>query len=197
LLRAEVFKLVNQLRVLVANERQDRLADVVAVVAGMGHEVLAPQIEVSEVGPVTAREQPDVAFVGLGESSEHALELIEQIVHEAACPVVALLHAPDPEFVLEAAKRGVFAYITDGDPQEWQNSIEIVLRRFAEYRDLEGAFKRRAITERAKGILMERHGIDEERAFQMLREHARRTQTRLVDTAQSIVDGHLLLPKRP
>jgi response regulator NasT len=42
---------------------------------------------------------------------------------------------------------------------------------------------------------MERHAIDEERAFQMLRGHARRTQTRLVDTAQSIVDGHLLLPK--
>lgn len=188
-------ELLNKLRVLVANERHDRLADVVAIVAGMGHEVLAPQIEVSEVGAVTARERPDVAFVGLGESSDHALELIEQIVHEAACPVVALLHAPDPAFVVEAAERGVFAYITDGDPQEWQNSIEIVLRRFAEYRDLEGAFKRRSTTERAKGILMERHGIDEERAFQMLRQHARQTQTKLVDTAQSIVDGHLLLPK--
>jgi response regulator NasT len=44
---------------------------------------------------------------------------------------------------------------------------------------------------------MERHAIDEERAFAMLRDHARRTQTRLVDTAQSIVDGHLLLPERP
>jgi len=186
---------VNKLRVLVANERQDRLADVVAVVVGLGHEVLAPQIDVSEVGPVTARELPDVAFVGLGESSEHALQLIEQIVHEAACPVVALLHAPDAGFVLEAAKRGVFAYITDDEPQEWQNSIEIVLRRFADYRDLEGAFKRRAITERAKGVLMERYAIDEERAFKMLRDHARRTQTRLVDTAQSILDGHLLLPK--
>jgi response regulator NasT len=180
---------VSELRVLVANERQDRLAAVAAVVAGLGHEVLAPQIEVSEVGAVTAREQPDVAFVGLGESSDHALELIEQIVHEAACPVVALLHAPDPAFVVEAAKRGVFAYITDGDPQEWQNSIEIVLRRFAEYRDLEGAFKRRALTERAKGVLMERHGIDEERAFNLLRSRARETQTRLVDAAQSILDA--------
>jgi len=71
--------------------------------------VIAPQIEVSEVGPITAREQPDVAFVGLGASSQHALELIEQIVHEAACPVVALLHEPDPDFVMEAAKRGIFA----------------------------------------------------------------------------------------
>jgi AmiR/NasT family two-component response regulator len=99
------------------------------------------------------------------------------------------LHEPHPEFVIEAAKRGIFAYITDGDPQGWQNSIEIVLRRFAEYRDLEGAFKRRTLTERAKGILMERHAIDEERAFQMLREHARSTKSKLVDTAQSIVDG--------
>jgi len=175
--------------VLVANERHDRLAEVAALVASLGHEVIAPQIEVSEVGPVTAREHPDVAFVGLGASSEHALELIEQIVYEASCPVVALLHEPDPEFVVEAARRGVFAHITDGDPQEWQNSIEIVLRRFAEFHDLEGAFKRRAITERAKGILMERHGIDEERAFQMLREQARSTNSMLVETAQSVVDG--------
>jgi AmiR/NasT family two-component response regulator len=180
---------VNRLRVLVANERQDRLAVVAEVVANLGHEVIAPQIEVSEVGAVTAREQPDVAFVGLGESSQHALELIEQIVHEAACPVVALLHEPDPGFVIEAARRGVFAYITDGDPQDWQNSIEIVLRRFAEFRDLEGAFKRRTITERAKGILMERHAVDEERAFQLLRDQARRTQSLLVDTAQSIIEG--------
>ena len=176
---------------LVANERQDRLVVVADVIRGLGHEVIAPQIEVAEVGPVTAREQPDVAFVGLGESSQHALELIEQIVHEAACPVVALLHEPHPEFVVEAAKRGIFAYITDGDPQEWQSSIEIVLRRFAEYRDLEGAFKRRTLTERAKGILMERHTIDEEHAFQMLREHARGSKSKLVDTAQSIVDGTL------
>lgn len=180
---------VRRLRVLVANERQDRLADVAKLVAGLGHEVIAPQIEVSEVGPVTAREQPDVAFVGLGESSDHALQLIEQIVHEAACPVVALLHSPDPGFVVEAARRGVFAYITDAEPQEWQNSIEIVLRRFAEFHDLEGAFKRRTITERAKGILMERHSVDEEGAFQMIREHAHDTKTVLVDTAQSVIDG--------
>lgn len=180
---------MKRLRVLIANERQDRLAEVAAIVAGLGHEVIAPQIEVSEVGPVTAREQPDVAFVGLGASSQHALELIEQIVHEAACPVVALLHAPDPGFVVEAARRGVFAHISDGDPQEWQNAIEIVLRRFAEFRDLEGAFKRRAVTERAKGILMERHSIDEDGAFQMLRDHSRAGKTLLVETAQAVVDG--------
>ena len=185
------------LRFLIANERRDRLALVAPIVAALGHEVIAREIEVEDVGAVTARERPDVAFVGLGESSEHALQLVEQIVHEATCPVIALIHARDPGFVKEASKRGVFAYITDADAQDWQSSIDIVLRRFSEYHDLEGALGRRAITERAKGILMERHSVDEPAAFELLREHARTTNRKLVDVASAVVDGHRLLPKQP
>src|SRR5215204_3453865 len=184
------------LRVLIANERRDRLALVAAIVAALGHEVIAREIDVDEVGPVTARERPDVALVGLGESSQHALHLIERIVQEASCPVIALIHAPDPDFVKEASKRGVFAYVTDADAQDWQSSIDIVLRRFTEYHDLEGAFGRRALTERAKGILMERHSIDENAAFDMLRDQSRATNRKLVDIASAVVDGHALLPKQ-
>jgi AmiR/NasT family two-component response regulator len=190
------YRETEHLRVLIANERKDRLALVAPIVAGLGHEVIAREIEVDDVGPVTARERPDVALVGLGESSDHALTLIERIVQEAACPVIVLIHAPDPEFVREASKRGVFAYITDAHPDDWQSSIDIVLRRFAEYHDLEGAFGRRAITERAKGILMERHSIDEIAAFEMLRDHARAANRKLIDIAAAVVDGHPLLPKR-
>jgi AmiR/NasT family two-component response regulator len=185
------------LRVLVANERRDRLALVVPIVAALGHEVIAREVAVEDVGAVTARERPDVALVGLGESSDHALGLIERIVREAACPVIALIHAPDAEFVKEASKRGVFAYITDADAKDWQSSIDIVLRRFAEYHDLEGAFGRRAMTERAKGILMERHSIDEAQAFGMLRDHSRDANRKLIDIATAVVDGHPLLPKQP
>src|ERR1700735_1164148 len=158
----------DHLRVLIANERKDRLALVAPVVVALGHEVIAREIDVGDVGVVTARERPDVALVGLGESSEHALDLIDKIVREAACPVIVLLHAPDPAFVKEASKRGVFAHISDAEVEDWQSSIDIVLRRFAEYPDLEGAFGRRALTERAKGILMERHSADGAGAFRML-----------------------------
>jgi response regulator NasT len=72
--------------------------------------------------------------------------------------------------------------------------IEIVLRRFAEYRSLEGAFGRRAIIERAKGILMERHAIREDAAFSLIRVEARTSNRRVVDVAESILDGHPLLP---
>jgi AmiR/NasT family two-component response regulator len=189
----------DHLRVLIANERRDRLALVAPIVAALGHEVIAREIDVDEVGPVTARERPDVALVGLGESSEHALVLIEKIVQEASCPVILLIHEPNPGFVREASKRGIFAYITDGESEEgpeWQSSIDIVLRRFTEYHDLEGAFGRRAVTERAKGILMERHSVDEGAAFEMLREHSRASNRKLLDIAAAVVDGHALLPKQ-
>jgi AmiR/NasT family two-component response regulator len=185
------------LRVLIANERKDRLDLLIPVVVGLGHEVIAREVDVADVGPVTARERPDVALVGLGASSQHALDLIDKIVREAACPVIALLHAPDPAFVKEASKLGVFAHISDDDVEDWQSSIDIVLRRFAEYHDLQGAFGRRATIERAKGILMERHSIDEEAAFELLRERSRIDNRKLIDLAAAVVDGHRLLPKHP
>src|SRR5437899_6024638 len=180
-------------RVLIANEKRDRLELLARVVTGLGHEVIAREIYVKEVGAVTARERPDVALVGLGLYSEHALDLIGEIVREAACPVIALLSAKDPAYVHEAAKRGIFAYILHDDPEELASAIDITLQRFTEYHSLQGAFGRRAMIEQAKGILMARHAIDADRAFAMLRDHSQHNGHKLVDIAQAIVDSHLLL----
>jgi response regulator NasT len=182
-----------RLRVLIANERRERLAVLAQVVAGLGHDVVAREIYVSEVAASTAREQPDVALVGLGLSSEHALELIGEIVREASCPVIALLSASDPAYIHEAAKRGIFAYIIHDDPDELASAIDITLQRFAEYQNLQGAFGRRARIEQAKGIRMERNSIDEDGAFNLLRDHSQRTGRKLADIADAIVQSHLLL----
>ncbi len=181
------------LRVLIANERRDRLALLAEVVSGLGHEVIASEVDVTEVGAVTAREHPDVALVGLGLSSDHALTLIAEIVHEASCPVIALLSSRDPAYVREAAKRGIFAHIVDTTPEELQSAIDITLSRFAEYHSLQGAFGRRAMIEQAKGILMERHAITADEAFERLREHSQHNGHKLAAVAESVVESHLLL----
>src|SRR5437867_31685 len=189
---------LQHLRILIANERRDRLELLAQVVIGLGHDVIAREIYVKEVGALTAREQPDVAIVGLGLSSEHALDLIGEIVREASCPVIALLHANDPAYIREAAKRGVFAYIVEGTPEELQSAIDITLQRFAEYQNLQGAFGRRATIEQAKGLLMARHGSDADRAFEILREHSQHNGRNPVDVAATIVESHLLLlPPQP
>lgn len=183
------------LRILVTDGVGEQLEVITRTVVGLGHEVIARESSLPEIARLTATERPDVALVIVSQGTIHALEMIDQIVHEAACPVIALLHVQDRSFIMEAAKRGIFAYVVDGgDPEELQSSIDVVLRRFAEYHSLEGAFGRRAVTERAKGILMERHGVDEEAAFHLLRDHARRKQAKLVDIAEAVVAGHPLLP---
>ncbi len=80
---------------------------------------------------------------------------------------------------------------------ELQNALDITLRRFAEFQNLQGAFGRRAIIEQAKGILMERHRIDANAAFALLKSHSQQTGTRLNDVAEALIQTHNLLPAAP
>ena len=183
----------HRLRVLIANERRDRLELLAQVVIGLGYQVVAREVDVGEVAEVTAREHPDVALVGLGLSSEHALGLIGEIVSEASCPVIAILHAADPEYVRQAARRGVFAYIIESTPEELRAAIEITLERFGEFRRLQGAFGRRALIEQAKGILMAQHGISADAAFALLREESQTSGLKLSEIALALTESHRLL----
>ena len=188
---------VERLRILVADGRREILDEVAHTVSGLGHDVVG-EADLGDVAALTASLRPDAAIVIVGESSAHALELIGKIVTEASCPVIAILDVEDEAFIREAARRGIFAYITMGrEAAALQSSLDVVLSRFAEYHGLEGAFARRAITERAKGILMERHAIDEKQAFTMLREEARRTNRKITDVAEAVALSVPLLPARP
>jgi AmiR/NasT family two-component response regulator len=187
------------LRVLVADGDGGPHSEILSIVAGLGHEVIAQELEVSRVAAATTEHMPDVALVCVGESSDRALGVISEIVKEAACPVIAVLDTRDAEFVNEAARRGIFAYVDGGGmgAGDLQGALDIVRRRFGEFQSLEGAFGRRAVIERAKGVLMERHAIDDQRAFELLRDQSRRTGLKLIDIAQAVLDTHGLLPGAP
>jgi ANTAR domain-containing protein len=71
-------------------------------------------------------------------------------------------------------------------------------QRFTEYQNLQGAFGLRALIEQAKGILMARHSISADTAFERLREHSQRNGRKLSDVAAAVVESHpLLLPPQP
>ena len=120
--------------------------------------------------------------------------IISAVVQEAACPVIALLDTDDAAMITEAAKRGVFAYvILNGRPQDLENALDITLRRFAEFINLQGAFGRRALIEQAKGILMARNGIGADEAYQLLKHQSQATGRKLVDIAEAVTQSYLLI----
>jgi response regulator NasT len=184
----------HRLQVLIANERDLRLDAITAMVESLGHEIVGRGVDVAEVGPLSRSTGAEVALVGLGLDRDHALDQISAIVHEAACPVIALLDVKDTSYVHEAAQRGVFAYvILDDETNGLQNALDITLRRFAEFQNLQGAFGRRATIEQAKGILMERNGIDADAAFGLLKSHSQQAGQKVFDVAHAITQTHLLL----
>src|ERR1700732_2632044 len=122
-----------RLRVLLANRRPERLDALATGITELGHEIVSQEIHVTDVGPVTARVRPDLALVGLGEDAEHAQALIFGIVSEALSPVIALSRDCDADWIEEAARRGIFAYIVDARPEEIQSAIDIALSRYIEH----------------------------------------------------------------
>jgi response regulator NasT len=192
------------LRVLLADEDQDALAALAGVLESLGHEVTPFAVSVSEAVDLIEREDPDLAIVVMHDDEEHGLALIGESVQYASGPVLAQVRGTDDmDVVARAAELGISAYVSSNEPQAVQAAIEVALRRHreearlhAKVEQLESAMERRAVIERAKGILMERHGVGDRRAFELLREHARSAGRRVVDVAQSVLDGHALLPRR-
>jgi AmiR/NasT family two-component response regulator len=192
------------LRVLIADEDKNALHNLATVLEQLGHEVTPYAVAVSEAIELIATEDPDLAIVVVHEDDDHALALIAETVEYASGPVIAQTRNGGVDFITRAADRGISALIESTSPEVVQGAIEVALRRYEETSrlqvkvdQLESALERRALIERAKGILMERHSLDERRAFELMRDHARAQSRRVVDVARTVTEGHALLPKRP
>jgi len=190
------------LRVLIADENENALEILRATLEELGHEVTPFAVSVAEAAELIAREDPDLTVVMVHQDDEHALSLIAEAVEFASGPVIATVRDGDADFLARAAEHGISAYVQGTEPESVQGAIEVALRRYRETAQLagkvdqlEGALARRVVIERAKGILMERHSADEREAFELLRENARANSRRVVEVAQSVVDGHALLPR--
>ena len=179
--------MAESLCVLVADESREQLEPVGDALEKLGHDVVALAVEPAETTRAIHEHRPDLAIVALHEDREHALELIEQIVDEATCPVCLLAGDPSRDFLSAAARHGIFAHLDSTDPTELAGGIDIAVERFRQFRDLLGAFDRRARIERAKGLLMERHGISADEAFERLRRQARDTRTSIMGVVEDVL----------
>ncbi|MFP5363386.1 MAG: ANTAR domain-containing response regulator [Thermoleophilia bacterium] len=191
------------LRVLAADEDEDTLKATDEILAALGHTVTGHAVKVSQAGDLIAREDPDLSVVVVDDDDEHALDLIDEISEYARGPLIVLLGRHDPSFLRDATERGIDAFARPQFEQEVQAAIELAMKRHEERRrlteqveQLESALERRGTIERAKGILMERHGVDERHAFELLRRHARRSNRRVIELAHAVAEGHSLLPNR-
>jgi AmiR/NasT family two-component response regulator len=199
----------NGLRVLIADKSEEPLDRLRRILEdGLGHDVVSYAVSAREAAEIIEREDPDVAIVMVHHDDEHALTLISQAVACSTGPVIAHLrngqgNGHDQDFTQRAAELGISALVSSDRPDAIQAAIEVAVRRhrersrlFNRVEELQAALDRRATIERAKGILMERHSLDERAAFALLRDHARSHSRRVAHVAAAVVEGHALLPPR-
>jgi AmiR/NasT family two-component response regulator len=174
-----------QLRILVAGEPAESLAQAAQALGGT---------------VVTADDEPvDVALVGRAadDGAEHSLALISRLVERGACPVVVVAPGGDAAFLAATAELGVYASIGELDVTLLRTAIAVALARFAEHTDAKRTLAHRMLVECAKGILMERYGLDEPAALDMLERGTDGVNLDVVEGAKVVVNGHRLLPARP
>jgi len=194
-------KMTAGLRILTADEDESTLRATDEILEALGHTVTGHATSAAKAAELIVREDPDLSIVVVDHDDEHALDLIEEMREYARGPIIALVGGHERGFVSSAVERGIEAFARLSFLDEVEGAIELALRRHAEtarlseqVEQLESALERRGTIERAKGILMERHGADERAAFELLREQARRSNKRVIELALAVIEGHALLP---
>jgi len=188
------------LAVVVADEHGEQLEAAVRLVEAAGHRVVASETDLAGVARAIAEHRAQLAVIAVHENAEHVLDLLERINDTAPCPTVLLFDDEDAELLRNALDRGLDAYAGRSTDASLKTAIVFALRRSAELeqfgrrvRDLEAGAQRRALIERAKGVLMERHNVDERRAYELLRDEARHTRATLADVADAVLRARALL----
>lgn len=186
--------------VLLADKDEDELADLAEVVKTAGHEVVGLAITPAEVGDAVVKHRPDLAMVLIEDDEDHALQLVIEIRSFAAIPVVLVAREVNDRMLTAAADQSIEVLHLPGTAETVEKVIDVAITRYRELAQLEqrvgeidGMLERRTTIEQAKGILMERHGINAEEAFVKIRTHARENQIRVVDVAASVITARSLL----
>jgi response regulator NasT len=188
-------------RVLLANADKDELRALAKLVEAAGHEVVDLAISSNEAAEAIVDHEPDMAMV-LIEPDEfgHAVDLMTEIRGYADIPIVVLARSIDDDAMQIVADNAMEVLHLPSKAETVAGVVRVAAERDAERRELErrvgeidNVLERRSTIEQAKGILMERHGIDATDAFQRIRDHARTGNLRVVDVAASIITARELL----
>ncbi len=184
-------------RILVAGKRCPYKDELASALASLGNHVFAKHLRPAAVAEELARDEPDLVVVVAGPDRAAGLLLIDAARRLGRQPVVAAIERGDDEWTTAAVSAGASAAVVGLSREGLRATVHAVCERFAEFRRLEEAFERRAVIERAKGILMASQRIAGDDAFALLRDHSRRTNRKLEEIADAVLNSHELLTRRP
>jgi AmiR/NasT family two-component response regulator len=186
-------------RVVIAEDEAIIRLDLKEILEEEGYEVVAETGRGDEAVELVRQNQPDLVILDIRMPGMDGLAAAREIAGERRAAVLILTAFSQRNLIEEARDAGALAYLVKPfTTSELIPAIEVALGRFhelqaleSENRNLEDQLETRRVVDRAKGLLMDHHGMRENDAFRFIQQTAMRERQTMKAVARRIIDGEL------
>ncbi len=189
---------VKRWRIIIADDESLIRLDLREMLTHLGYEVIAEAGDGRSALDLARRLRPDLLIMDIKMPDIDGISAAEELTRERIAPVVLLTAYSDQGLVERAREAGVVGYVVKPFREaELMPVIELSRARFDEFRTLErevgslkDALETRKSIERAKGVLMEVHGLREAEAFHRIRKTSMDARKSMKEVAEAILLAH-------
>jgi len=186
---------MESLRVLVADDESIIRMDLKELLRKMGHEVVGEAGDGRTAVDLARKLQPDLIMLDIKMPELDGIDAAKLLSQERIAPVVLVTAYSQLDLVERAKDAGVFAYVVKPFTESTLlPNIHIAQARFQEFleitrqaSDLQEALESRKKIERAKGILMARHGLSEQEAYSRIQQQSMNLRRSMREIAEAIL----------
>ena len=186
-------------RIVIAEDEAIIRLDLLETLEAEGYEVVGQAGDGSEAVRLVRERAPDVAILDIKMPGTDGLTAAREILADRLAAVVILTAFSQRDLIEQASEAGVLAYVVKPFQRgDLVPAIELAIARFrdlaalAEHAaDLGQQLENRKLLDRAKGRLMDGHGLTEQEAFRFLQTTAMTTRSPMRTVAEQILDGTL------
>ncbi len=197
--------MVEALRILIADDEPVIRMGLRAMLEEHGYKVVAETSDGEEAVTLAGKIAPDLIFMDIKMPGLDGIAAASTIMTRSPKPIILLTAWSERDLVQRAQEAGVLAYLVKPVREaELVPVIEIAMARFQELRtlqqeigNLKETLETRKLVDRAKGILMQREGVDEQEAFLRIQRQSRNTRTPMKEIAKAILVSDELRRQAP
>ncbi len=186
-------------RVVIAEDEAIIRLDLKETLEEEGYEVVGETSRGDEAIALVKEHEPDLAILDIKMPAMDGLTAAREIAGEKRAAVLILTAFSQRDLIEQARDAGALAYLVKPfQKSELLPAIEVAIGRFQEMRALEDEVKglearleARKVIDRAKGKLMDEHGMKEAEAFRFIQTEAMSRRSKMVDVAEQVLSGEL------
>jgi response regulator NasT len=186
---------MESLRVLVADDESIIRLDLRETLRKMGHEVIGEAGDGRRAVELARQLKPELVILDIKMPEMDGIDAAKVISTEKIAPVVLVTAYSQIDLVQRAQDAGVFGYVVKPFKEsDLLPAVAIAIARFREYLEisrqaasLQEALDARKLVERAKGMLMQKHGLTEQEAFRRIQVQSMNTRRSMKEIAEAII----------